>query len=237
MLAVAPIAGAAPASQDTSPLPSVSAKFDHTPTIVFPDTAAPTTRAVKVLQRGTGPRIAAGDLVVANYYGQIWRGKVFDSSFTQPIPFAFLIGVGKVIRGWDKTLVGQDVGSRVHFVVPPVDAYGAKGLPKAGITSKDTLVFVIDLLGACGPTAYGGLHPVPVRKGITVLFPARLGLPDLDGPVVARRDDPAPVGTVGTGGAAAHRRRDVHKSPSEARHTSPRRRLQVPATTGRGPVS
>lgn len=150
----------------TQALSSVSAKFDHTPAIVFPNTAAPTTLLVKVLQRGTGPRIAAGDLVVANYYGQIWRGKVFDSSFTQPTPFAFLIGIGKVIRGWDTTLVGQHVGSRVLVVVPPVDAYGAKGLPKAGITGKDTLVFVIDLLGGYGPKACGDLHPVPVRKGI-----------------------------------------------------------------------
>jgi peptidylprolyl isomerase len=194
MFVVAPIAGAAPVSHDTSPLPSVSAKFDHTPTIVFPDTAAPTMLAVKVLQRGTGPRIAAGDLVVANYHGQIWRDKVFDSSFTQPIPFAFLIGVGKVIRGWDKTLVGQDIGSRVLVVVPPVDAYGAKGLPKAGITGKDTLVFVIDLLGAYGPKVCGDLHPVPVRKGIGGVHVS--GLPPKPPKITIARGAPRPTGVT-----------------------------------------
>jgi peptidylprolyl isomerase len=60
-------------------------------------------------------------------------------------PKKTLIGRGKVIPAWDKGLVGQTVGSRILFVVPPVDGFGAKGLPPE-IGGKGTLVFVIGIL-------------------------------------------------------------------------------------------
>ena len=60
----------------------------------------------------------------------------------------FPIGVQQVIPGWDKALVGQKIGCRVLLVVPPADGYGAKGNPQAKIKGTDTLVFVVDILGA-----------------------------------------------------------------------------------------
>ncbi|MEU9843802.1 FKBP-type peptidyl-prolyl cis-trans isomerase [Actinomadura sp. NPDC048032] len=59
-----------------------------------------------------------------------------------------MIGTGQVMKGWDQGLVGQKVGSRVLLVVPPALGYGAKGLAQFGIRGDDTLVFVVDLLGA-----------------------------------------------------------------------------------------
>ncbi len=165
LAAAAPIAGAANADHGPSPLPTVSAGFDHSPTIVFPKTAAPKTLSEKVLEAGTGPVITTGELLVMNYVGQIWRGKVFDSSFDRPIPSAFQIGTGEVIPGLDRTLVGLHVGSRVLLVVPPADGYGAKGDSSAGITGKDTIVFVVDLLAAYGPKVSGDRHAVVLRTG------------------------------------------------------------------------
>ena len=50
-------------------------------------------------------------------------------------------------RGWDATLVGKKVGSRVLLIIPPKDGYGASGrLPD--ISGTDTMVFVVDILGA-----------------------------------------------------------------------------------------
>jgi peptidylprolyl isomerase len=40
------------------------------------------------------------------------------------------------------------VGSRVMLVVPPADGYGKAGNTQAGIKPTDTLVFVVDVLGA-----------------------------------------------------------------------------------------
>ena len=67
-------------------------------------------------------------------------------------PFGFTIGASpsQVIPGWDKGLVGQTVGSRVMLVIPPADGYGKTGSPQAHIKGTDTLVFVVDILGAFG---------------------------------------------------------------------------------------
>ncbi len=165
ILATAPIAGAVGLARGLTSLPTVSSKFDHAPKIVFPKTAPPTTLSATVLEKGTGPVVTRGELLVVNYYGQIWRGKVFSSSFSQPVPDAVQIGVKRVIPGWDKTLVGQRVGSRVLLVIPPVDGYGKKGLSSAGITGTDTLVFVVDLLGAYGPKVASDPDAVVLRSG------------------------------------------------------------------------
>jgi len=39
------------------------------------------------------------------------------------------------------------------LVIPPKDAYGTTGASQAGITGKDTLVFVIDIIDALKPAA------------------------------------------------------------------------------------
>ncbi|HET7304113.1 MAG TPA: FKBP-type peptidyl-prolyl cis-trans isomerase [Segeticoccus sp.] len=104
---------------------------------------------VQPLVKGKGDVVKAGQTVQVNYTGVIWRnGKKFDSNFDHGgAPASFPIGVGRVIPGWDKGIVGQHVGSRVLLVVPPSEGYGKKGQPKAGIKGSDTLVFVVDILG------------------------------------------------------------------------------------------
>ena len=79
--------------------------------------------------------------------------KVFDSSFSRGEPAGFVIGKGRVIPGWDKTLVGQKLGSRVLLTIPPADGYGASGNSQAGISGTDTLVFVVDLIAVYKPDA------------------------------------------------------------------------------------
>jgi peptidylprolyl isomerase len=152
-------------------LPTVSGSFGSTPTIVFPNASPPATLVADVLHRGSGQVVAKGDLLVANYVGQIWRGKVFDSSFSRHELAAFPIGVGEVIPGWDKGLVGQTIGSRVLLVLPPVDGYGTAGNSQAGITGKDTLAFVVDLVASYDKTAAGDPNAVPQKlpSGIPVV--------------------------------------------------------------------
>jgi peptidylprolyl isomerase len=115
--------------------------------------------------------VAKGNLLVANYVGQIWRGKVFDSSFSRHELASFPIGVGQVIPGWDKGLVGLTIGSRVLLVLPPVDGYGKTGNTQAGITPTDTLAFVVDLVASYAKTVAGDLHAVPqkVASGLPVV--------------------------------------------------------------------
>ncbi len=137
---------------------TVSGAFGATPTLTVPAKPAPAGLTQQVLTRGTGAPVAKDDTLVANYLGQTWapkdgKAKAFDSSFERGAPAAFVIGAGKVIPGWDKTLIGKTLGSRILVTVPPTDGYGASGQPSAGITGTDTLVFVIDLVADYKPDA------------------------------------------------------------------------------------
>jgi peptidylprolyl isomerase len=110
--------------------------------------------------------VEKGQLLVASYVGQIWRGKVFDSSFSRHQLAAFPIGLGHVIPGWDKTLVGVRAGSRMLLVIPPVDGYGAAGDAKVGITGTDTLVFVVDVVASYSKTVTGDLNAAVLTSDV-----------------------------------------------------------------------
>jgi FKBP-type peptidyl-prolyl cis-trans isomerase len=137
-------------------LPTVTAAAGSAPTVKIPAASVkpPTALVSKVLIKGTGATVSKGQTVVAQYVGVIWRtGKVFDSSWSRSEPFGFTIGAtpSQVIPGWDTGLIGQTVGSRVMLVIPSADGYGKTGNSQAGIKGTDTLVFVVDILGAVSP--------------------------------------------------------------------------------------
>jgi FKBP-type peptidyl-prolyl cis-trans isomerase len=130
-------------------LPTVSAKPGTAPTLAFPSSTPPSALVTKTLVKGSGPKVAKGDYVIAQYVGYIWRTKkVFGSSWSSGAPFGFVIGASpeQVIPGWDKGLVGQTAGSRVMLSIPPAEGYGKSGASQAGIKGNDTLVFVVDII-------------------------------------------------------------------------------------------
>jgi peptidylprolyl isomerase len=143
----------------------VQGAFGQKPTLTVPGGAAPTKLSSEVLSQGNGPAVASGQTIVVNYLGQTWEPKdgkpnVFDNSFDRKQPVNFLIGKGQVIPGWDKTLVGQKAGSRVLLTIPPADGYGKDA---TNALSKNTLLFVVDVLGSydIGATASGSPAVAP----------------------------------------------------------------------------
>lgn len=101
------------------------------------------------LIEGEGATVEKGQTIVVNYLGQVYGGKKpFDESYSAGQPASFAIGAGAVIPGWDKTLVGATIGSRVIMAIPPDMGYGEAGNPQAGIKGTDTLYFVVDILAA-----------------------------------------------------------------------------------------
>lgn len=133
-------------------LPKVTGSYGDKPKIKVTKGVKPSKKLTStVLSKGDGPKVAKGDLLVADYLGSIYRsGKVFDNSYDRKAPAAFPIGVGKVVTGWDKTLVGVRVGSRVLMVLPPKFGYGAQGNSQAGIKGTDSLIFVVDVIASYG---------------------------------------------------------------------------------------
>jgi peptidylprolyl isomerase len=135
---------------DSSDLPAVSGEFGQKPKITVAKDTAPSKKLdYTVLSEGDGPEVKKGELLTANYLGQIWRdGKVFDNSYDRGAPSSFPIGVGGVITGWDEGLVGKKIGSRVLLSIPADKGYKEQGNADAGIKGDDTLIFVVDLVGA-----------------------------------------------------------------------------------------
>ena len=127
-------------------LPTVKVDGTKPAQITVPKTAAPTKLIIQPLINGTGAVVKTGQIIKVNYTGVLWKdGKQFDAS--GDTPFETPIGANRVIKGWDKAIVGQKVGSRLLLVVPPAEGYGAAGSPPK-VGGKDTLVFVVDILSA-----------------------------------------------------------------------------------------
>ncbi len=116
----------------------------------FTDTPEPAPRLrIASLVQGDGATVEKGQTIVVNYLGQVYDGEApFDSSYARGEPTSFQIGVGAVVKGWDQSLVGRAVGSRLMLSIPPDLGYGKEGNKDAGIKGTDTLYFVVDILAA-----------------------------------------------------------------------------------------
>ena len=94
---------------------------------------------------GNGEEAVAGKVVVVNYTGMFPDGKVFDSSIPRGEPFAFMLGAGQVIQGWDEGVAGMKVGGKRTLVIAPEKGYGERGAGNV-IPPNSTLVFEVELL-------------------------------------------------------------------------------------------
>lgn len=94
---------------------------------------------------GTGEAAVAGKRVTVNYLGTLTSGTKFDSSYDRNEPFAFNLGAGEVIKGWDQGVAGMKVGGKRKLTIPPDLGYGAQGAGGV-IPPNATLIFVVELL-------------------------------------------------------------------------------------------
>ncbi|KAB8058505.1 FKBP-type peptidyl-prolyl cis-trans isomerase [Janthinobacterium sp. FT14W] len=99
---------------------------------------------------GTGTAAAAGDTLLVTYTGWLYdatkpdnKGKQFDAS-PALTGFEFPLGIGKMILGWDRGLVGMQVGGTRRLLIPYDLGYGVSG-------SRDPVT------GAVVIPAYAGL--------------------------------------------------------------------------------
>ena len=68
---------------------------------------------------GNGPMPKKGDTVTVHYTGWLTTGGKFDSSVDRNEPFAFALGEGQVIAGWDLSVATMRVGDKVKLTIPP----------------------------------------------------------------------------------------------------------------------
>lgn len=128
----------------TAGFPTVKLSKTGEPTITIPKADPPTETRIAQLKKGSGETVLPGDNVTVQYKGVLWRnGQMFDSSWSRGETATFR--TTQVVKGFQKALEGQTVGSQVIAIVPPADGYGSAG--QGEIKGTDTMVFVVDILG------------------------------------------------------------------------------------------
>lgn len=114
---------------------------------IIPETYEIQNMKVEILKEGTGAASKNGDIVTVHYAGTLEDGVKFDSSVDRGTPFSFILGVGKVIKGWDMGVLGMKVGEKRKLTIPSNLAYGEAGTPGGPIPPNATLIFEVELLG------------------------------------------------------------------------------------------
>ena len=66
-----------------------------------------------------------GDTVQVHYTGRLEDGTVFDSSRNRD-PFSFELGKGMVVPGFEKAILGMEVGEKKTETIAAADAYGPR---------------------------------------------------------------------------------------------------------------
>jgi len=98
--------------------------------------------------RTAAPRNA----VLMHYTGWLYdpskpdgKGTQFDSSAGRATPFGFIIGAGRVIKGWDQGVPGMKIKGKRTLVIPPSLGYGERGAGGV-IPPNATLIFDVELI-------------------------------------------------------------------------------------------
>ncbi|MCB8968021.1 MAG: FKBP-type peptidyl-prolyl cis-trans isomerase [Chloroflexota bacterium] len=107
------------------------------------------------LKAGTGATPKKGDKVAVHYTGKLENGRIFDSSYDRGQPIEFVLGTGRVIRGWDEGIALMQEGGKARLIIPPHLGYGERGAG-AVIPPNATLIFEVELVNATTQAAAGG---------------------------------------------------------------------------------
>lgn len=144
--------------------------------------------AVLLLSAGciTDQQIAKeGDVVEVDYVGRLTTGVVFDTSQIDIArssgvysdqrtygPLRFRLGSGEMISGFDKGVVGMNVGETKEIRILPADAYGDKDPKKMLLLPMDAFTKngVTPVVGETYPTAFGQAKVISITSNGTVLL-------------------------------------------------------------------
>jgi peptidylprolyl isomerase len=161
----------------TRPGPEITAtgKLGQAPTVRIPKDLVPTGKlSTDAAIKGKGHKLATGDTAYAKFVFYKWAkgtdedtkessNKKLSSSYERPAAEQILpMTIGKTqLKGLDKGLVGQTIGSRVILEIPPKDGFAQEG-QELGLTATDSVVFVIDLLAGFPKNAEATGTPKPL---------------------------------------------------------------------------
>ncbi len=104
----------------------------------------------RITDEGEGALAQPGDTVKVHYTGKLLDGTQFDSSHKRNEPFSFVLGQGKVIKGWDIGIAKLKKGGKAEFIIPFDLGYGER---QAGMVIRpySTLFFEVELVDITSP--------------------------------------------------------------------------------------
>jgi FKBP-type peptidyl-prolyl cis-trans isomerase FkpA len=124
---------------------AAAASVACTPDPTGPSNTAPFSQTD--IRAGTGATAIPGKALSVNYVGWLYdptgpdgKGAQIDANTA----FAFALGGGSVIKGWDQGIAGMQEGGIRRLVIPPSLGYG--GERRDAVPPYATLVFEIELL-------------------------------------------------------------------------------------------
>ena len=98
-----------------------------------------------VFKEGKGEKPKKGQTIVAHYTGTLEDGTKFDSSRDRGQPFEFVVGTGRVIKGWDEAFLDMKAGEHRTLIIPPDLGYAGRAMGK--IPAWSILNFEVVLMG------------------------------------------------------------------------------------------
>lgn len=89
----------------------------------------------------SGAALLIGQTVTVNYAGRLLSNKEFDSG-----TFSFVLGAGRVVRGFDEGIAKMRVGEKATIIFPSSLGYG--NMKQGSIPKNSPLVFDVEVLSA-----------------------------------------------------------------------------------------
>ena len=78
--------------------------------------------------------VKKGEWIKVKYVGTFDDGTIFDSTEQNDgIPLKFQVGMGQIIKGFDESVVGKNLGEEYNIRLEPLEAYGEY---KEGVTQN-----------------------------------------------------------------------------------------------------
>jgi peptidylprolyl isomerase len=138
-------------------MPNVVTAVSGQPGIVLQELQKPTTARVETVKAGGGAVLEKGAKAILMFTAWTWpsgadKPVIVDALDTWTGNQAATVELTPLSKGGalpDKlvdALVGQKVGTQILAVLPPKDGFASSSLP-SGVTAKDTLIFVVDIVG------------------------------------------------------------------------------------------
>jgi FKBP-type peptidyl-prolyl cis-trans isomerase len=84
---------------------------------------------IKWIEKGVGPKVKKGDMVLIEYRLALEDGRIVDGNHRKKLPaIPFIVGYNMQTPGWDLAFTEMHLGDFVKVEIPSLMAYGNKGL-------------------------------------------------------------------------------------------------------------